>query len=328
MPRFIPCVVALLLVTVAVAPPPTSVEQIPVLDRPQDHFYGAIAGPKRVEVWWEVTPAEVPLGESFSLSLVVANAVNPHELSRPPLLELSGFRELFSAVEPLPADAPTTSGEIAFRYRVTPRNVGTFCVPELTYRYYQPLAPEGRRTFTTRAEAIPFVVAKQAEVAVRPVPLVAPEELFDLRTDDGFSRHGGPGVWAWIGLFAGTVGVVVLWVVGWRVLFPDTARLAVLRRNRAVRTALDQLRKPRLSPAEVTITVRNYLIARHGLSFTAQTPAEVASGLTESGLPPERVKEAEELLRQCDAARFAGADNGALSPDRARAMIERWEGVR
>jgi hypothetical protein len=121
--------------------------------------------------------------------------------------------------------------------------------------------------------------------------------------------------------------VVTAWVIGWQWLFPDAARLATVRRHRAVRIALDRLRKPKLSAEEIALTVRNYLIARWGLAFTAQTPAEVATGLQEVGVPAERATEAEGLLRDCDAARFGGAGDTTVPANRAAAMIQRWEGV-
>lgn len=336
MPR--PLVFAVLLLVAGVAPAesPTSVDQIPVIERPQKLFYNAIAGSEKLAVRWEVSPGSVPLGGSLTLTLVVANAANPQELVRPPLADLTKDRDLlealpqfpvlFSAVEDLPDDPPAP-GEVRFRYKVTPRNEGTFRVPELTYRYYQPRAQQGRRTMAAHSLAVPFTVSKPTVSSAPATPLAAPDEFFAVRSDGMLSRSGGPSGWVWVGLFA--VGAVVLtgWVIGWRVLFPDAARLAAIRRHRAVRIALDRLRRPHVTPGDVAVTLRNYLIARFGLAFTAQTPGEVAAGLTEVGVSAERAAEAEELLRDCDAARFAGAGDTAVSAKRAAEMIKRWEGV-
>jgi hypothetical protein len=310
--------------TIATAQPITSVDAIPAVERPADHFYGAIAGKKRVEVRWEVSPNAVPLGESCTLTLVVANAVNPHELTRPPLLDFAPFRDLLSSVEDLTAE-PNAAGEVTFTYHVTPRNEGVFSIPELVFRYYQPNAPSGRRALTTHATKVPFTVTKPA--AVKGSPLVAPPEFFATRTDGTFTRSGGPGLWAWVVLFAGGVTAGVAWVFGWRRMNPTAARLSAIRRHRAVRVALDRLRQPQLSAEQVGVTLRNYLIARHGLAFTAQTPAEVATGLAEVGVPPERAAEAESLLRACDAARFAGGAEAGVSAKAVADLIERWEGV-
>lgn len=327
MPRSLAVAVALLVTVPATAQLPTSVEHIPVIERPPNHFYGAIAGGKRLEVRWELSPTSAPLGTPLTLTLVVRQAANPHELTRPPLLELDGFSTLFTVVEDLPdePDEPDGSADVTFRYRLTPRSEGGYQIPELTYCYYEPRAPSRARTQTVYAKAVPFQVTKLPQGVVTSVPIDGPPEFFERRDGGAFARSGGPQWWAWVGLFtAGVVGAVG-WVVGWRVLFPDAARLARIRHHKAVRTALDRLRKGDPTAEQVAVTVRNYLIARWGLAFTAQTPAEVAAGLSGVGLPSERAAEAEGLLRACDASRFGG-DTG-VSPARAAAMIERWEGV-
>lgn len=323
MPRTLVFAIAFALAAPVVrADVPTRVDDIPVIERPPDHFYGAISGPKSVRVRWQLTTAAVPFGESFTLTLVVSNAVNPDELARPPLLDFAEFRTLFSAVEDLPPD-PTANDEAAFRYRVTPRNEGTFSIPELKFCSYQPLAPAGSRTLTTHAGKEAFAVTRPA--VTRSPPLVGPSEFFTVRADGAFTRSGAPDWWAWVVLFAASVVGGVVWVVGWRRLYPDAARLAAIRRHRAVRIALDRLRRPHVSADAVAVTLRNYLIARWGLAFTAQTPAEVASGLAEVGVPAERAAEAEGVLRACDAARFAAATDTGVSAAAVAAMVERWE---
>lgn len=320
------CLVSFVCLSTAFAAgPPTTVDDIPPLERPREHFYGAIAGKKTFAVRWEATPISVPVGRTLTLTLVVSNAVNPKELTRPPLSDFPEFKALFSAFEDVPD--VVNADEVRFAYKLTPRNEGRFDIPELTYRYYQPLAAEGKREQTVFAEAVLLTVTKQEEEKVPAVPLIAPAEFFERRDGGAFTRGGGPSGWLWAGLFAGGVLVGVAWVFGWRVLFPDAARLAAVRRNRAVRIALDRLRRPHLTPADVTVVVRNYLIARWGLAFTAQTPTEVADGLLDVGVPAERADEAGELLRACDAARFAGTSDSPVSASRATAMIERWEGV-
>lgn len=320
--------VVILFASVAAAGIPTSIEHVSVVDRPPNNFYNAIAGRGAVKVQWEVSPTSIPRGSSITLTLIVTNAVNPHEIIRPPLLELPGFADLFSAIEDLPDETPP-SGEVRFRYKATPRNEGVnLKVPELTFSYYQPHTPPGLHALTARALAVPFTVTKPVVPDPPSTPLVGPPEFFVMRPDGTLTRSGAPDWWLWAVLF--TVGLVVLtgWVFIWRRLYPDAARLAAIRRHRAVRIALDRLRWPNVTPDAVAITLRNYLIARFGLSFTAQTPGEVATGLAEVGVPPERAAEVENLLRDCDAARFAGPADIQVSAKRVAEMIERWEGVR
>ncbi len=315
---------AVLLALMSAAQPSARADDIPVIERPGDHFYGAISARKSVQVRWQLTPAAVPFGESLTLTLVVSNVVNPDDLTRPPLLDFAKFRDLFSSVEDLPSD-PTAGDEVTFSYRVTPRNEGAFHIPELTYCSYQPLAPTGSRTLTTHAAKVPFAVTKPA--VTRSPPLVGPPEFFGVRSDGAFTRSGAPGWWVWVVLFAGGALAAGVWVLTWRRLYPDAARLAAIRRHRAVRIALDRLRRPHVSADGIAVTLRNYLIARWGLAFTAQTPAEVATGLAEVGVPPERAAEAEGVLRACDGARFAAATDNPVSAAAVAAMVERWEGV-
>lgn len=302
----------------AFARPPTKVDEIPPTERPREHFYGAIADKKPLSVRWEATPTSVPFGQSITLTLLVANAVNPRELLRPPLAELPEFQDKFTAFEDVPA--VVTADEVRFAYKLAPRNEGPLDIPELTYRYYHPRFAEGTREQTVYAEAVRVNVTKPAE-AKAPSPLIAPAEYLVRRDGGAFTRGGGPSGWLWAGLFGGGVLVWVAWVFGWRVLFPDAARLAAVRRHRAVRIALDRLRRPHLTPADVAVTVRNYLIGRWGLAFTAQTPTEVTEGLLDVGVPAERADEAGELLRACDAARFAGTGDRPVSAGRVRQCL-------
>ena len=310
-----------LLVALSLAAPaaPPSVDAIPPVERPAEHFYGAIAGNKPVRVRWEGVPASVPLGGSFTLTLVVEDAANPHELTRPPLMELADFRERFTAADPLPDERP--GEDVRFRYRMTPRNAGRFEVPELEYASYRPTAPAGHRTDTTYAAGVSFTVTPSAVAVVPPVPVAGDDSLFTLR--GGAGAGGGPGWGWWAGLVAVGAGGCVGWVVGWRVLSPDGVRLARIRRHKAVRVALDRLTRAE-SAEEIGATVRAYLASRWGLAGGAQTPAEVAAGLIAAGVANEHAAEAERLLRDIDAARFGGGEGVPAS--RAAGLVRRWEG--
>jgi hypothetical protein len=151
-----------------------------------------------------------------------------------------------------------------------------------------------------------------------------------VRADAVFPPAGAPTAGWWAGLLGGAAVLTVGWIIGWRVLYPDAARLARIRRTRAVRVALDRLRAAgrAADPTAATAAAfRRYLHDRFGLSHAAATPAEVAAGLTGLNLPPDRIAHAERLLRECDAARFAAAGDAPVSPDKAVRLIERWEGV-
>lgn len=313
-------------------PPRPSVRELTPLERQKDDFYGALAGTVRVSVAWTVAPAAVTLGGDTTLTLTVTGAANPHELTRPPLADRDEFRQLFSVIDDLPgpAAAPTTTA-VEFRYRARPRTEGRFEVPELKYLYYARQAAQNRRFQSAYAAAVPFTVTKPVTKSAAAVPLDGPPRLFEVRERGPFARSGGPGVGWWAGLFGGATLAAVGWVVGWRWVYPDAARLAKIRRTRAVRVALDRLRKAAAAadPAAATAAAFcGYLTARFGVPPAARTPPEVADALRAQAFDDTRVAAAEGLLRRCDAARFAGTTDAAVSPAEAAAVIERWEGVR
>ena len=322
---------AILLLLVAPAAPRPSVNDLTAVERQKDDFYGAITGGGKVTAAWALSTDKATLGTDLTLTLTVANAANPHELSRPPLADRDDFRKLFAAIEDIPSPTPPPDAtKVEFRYKVRPRAEGAFRIPELKYLYYAQAAPPDRRFQTAFVAAVPFSVSKPPVPKSPVVPLDGPPQFFQVRGDSVFPPSGGPGAWWWAALLGGAAVLTVGWVVGWRVWYPDAARLARIRRTRAVRVALDRLRTAGRSadPTAATATaLRRYLHDRFGLPHTATTPAEVAAGLTELNLPPDRVAEAERLLRACDAARFAATGDVPVSPDEAVRLIERWEGV-
>lgn len=306
-------VFALVLAGTAVAQVPTRLEQIGAVARSQPDFYGAIAGPgETVRVEWKLSASAAELGESVRLTLTVRNAVNPQELTRPDLGKRADFAALFSLIEPVPDPQPAADATaVEFVYSLRPRNVGTLTVPSVKYAFYHPRFPKGREMQARYLEELTLAVTKPVVTVAPPVPLTGPASFF----------APASGSYASAGTVPGTYWLSLLW---------GATRLARLRRNRAVRRTLDRLRAAHRAadPAGATATaIRDYLSARFGLSPVAATPAEVSEGLTELTVPPERVSEADELLRRCDADRFAPEPTRtAIAADAIR-LVERWEGV-
>ncbi len=322
---------AVLLLLISPAAPRPSVNDLSPVDRQRDDFYGAITGGGKVTAAWALSTDKATLGTDLTLTLTVTNAANPHELSRPPLADRDDFRKLFGVIEDVPGPAPPPdAARVEFRYKLRPRAEGKYSLPELKYLYYAQAAPPDRRFQTAFVAAVPFSVTKPPVPKSPVVPLDGPTQFFQVRSAAVFPPSGGPSAWWWAGLLGGAAVLTAGWIVGWRVWYPDAARLARIRRTRAVRVAFDRLRTAALSPdptADTATAFRRYLHDRFGLPYSATTPAEVATGLTELNLPPDRIAEAEQLLRRCDAARFAAAGDIMVSPDEALRLIERWEGV-
>ena len=310
---------------------PLTLESVPPLERSAPHFYHAVAAPGRaVQVEWTATPTTVPLNRELILTFTVRNAANPHELKRPDLGQFEAITRHFQVLDRGDPSAKPGAAEVQSIYTLRPREIGRFELPRLEYRYFRPDLPAGRQFRTTYTQ--PFTITVEPPAATTdtnpPVPLDGPEEFFALAEP---SRYPSPGRLAWLAPVAAIPFVVAGWVLMWRWLFPDAARLAKIRRHRAVRTALDQLRREQASPdlaATAATAFRGYLTARFGVPPMAQTPAEVAAALVELDQPLDRAADAERFLRACDEARFGSVhDGGASLAIAAEGLIRAWEGA-
>jgi hypothetical protein len=328
-------VMLLCLLVLAQGPPAFDIDPV---DQLKENFYGALdSSGKGVSAKWSA-PNKVSRDAEFVLTLTISGAANPHKLVRPDLRKFSEFTQRFQLLDnpdhTEPAADPSAT-EVRFNYRLTARTVGKVKVPSLTYRYLRPQVPrdgdEKQRFPTTYANSISIDVKAPdlKGVAARPAtPIEAPEEFFTLAADE--SKAWSPGLFAWLLPVSAVPLVVGGWLILWRVVFPDAARLAKLRRNRATRTALDRLKKARASadPAgAAAFAFRQYLTARFGVPPSAQTPTEVSAALRDLEQPSDRAADAEAFLRACDATRFdQSGDSGVSFTHQAEALITSWEG--
>ena len=308
----------------------SSVAQEPsAVERTTADFYGAIGS--AVEVTWSAEPRTIPLNGELALILIVRNAVNPHQLTRPDLHLLDGFTKSFQVLDTLPSNpAPADATEVRFTYRLVPNARGLMVIPALTYAYFRPELPEGKRFKTTYAEAISITVTGPTlQSPTTPVmPIEAPESFFHL--EEIPERSGAWPLFTWLLPIGLTPLFVGGWVIGWRRLFPDSMRRTKLRRIRAVRVVVKQLKRANSATdpaAETALAFRRYLTARFSMTPFAQTPEEVHAALTQLLHP--HADAARSFLWQCDTTRFAAASVNAMSlPHQAEALILNWEGVR
>lgn len=321
----------LLLAGVAAGRPP-GLDDVPPIDRRADHFYGAVADRFAVSAAWSVDSARVPLGGEFVLSLTITNAANPAEIVRPKLGKDPRFTDTFRVVDL--SDPPPTadSREVVFRYALTPRRVGQATVPALKFKYVRVNPAGGVWRFTAVAYPLAVTVTPPAKSPGDAVPLDAPDGFFAAETDPRALAVPAvaPGPRAWLVPVALVPAVVAGWVVAWRRIFPDAARLAALRRTRAVRRVLDRLGSANHAAdptGEVAAAVRDYLVERYGVDPVARTPAELGAAAAAAGFSEERAGKVEALFRRCDAARFAppGDPGASLAADAAR-LVADWEG--
>lgn len=285
-----------------------------------------------VETTWAVDRNAIPEGEAVTATLTVRGATNPAEVVRPDLRQVQAFADRFE-VDDVPGPAPPPDAkELAFVYRLKPRNRSVNRLPSLDFPYRKAGVTAGNPYMNARARGIDIVVtAAVAKPAPPPVPLAEPDRLFAVVEVGSGREPFAPGVWAW--LLAALAGPLAAggWYAGWRWKYPGAARAARLRRARAARRAASAVRRAGRTadpPATVAAAVLGYLRARYPLPPGTDTPAEVGEAVRAAGLPDDPAAGVEAFLRDCDAARFGGTgDTGVSLGAEASALLARLEAV-
>lgn len=281
--------------------------QPPPLFEPKDHYYKAQG--TGITVAWKLDRTEVPEGGELLATLTIRGATNPHEIVRPDLRKLPPFAKDF-VIEDVPAPpAKPKDKEVAFVYRLRPRDRTVKRVPTLDFFYFNPAADKNNPFPKTTAKGIAIEVTEAAAKVVPKIPLDAPDRLFEITTGPRVLDRAPfvPGCGTWLLLLLGVPVAAGGWYLAWRRVFPDGARLAHLRRTRAAKRALAGVRNAHHTPdpaGAITAAVLGYLRARFPLPVGAETPPEIAEGLRQAGAKDEDVAAAELFFRAGDAARF------------------------
>lgn len=292
----------------------------PAIHQATPNFSNAIAGPN-FQVSWSANPLELAPDDLLILSIRFTGVTNPDRVRRPDLANHPAFKAAFREILD-GRDVPPSEGEtnVVFSYRLRLRDDAVKAIPELAVGYY---SPGNDRVATRYLDEIPLTVKANARPSLR-IP-DAPDRFFAL--PDLAASSSPPSVLEWLGLVVTLVVAPAAWIVIWRRRHPDGVRLAILRRNRAVRTALDGLDRAERSPEPVAAALRvfhNYLVARYGAAVATPTPGDIAGALADVELPEERIAEAVQLVRDCDAWRFGGGEV-ECSVSRVRSLILAWE---
>ena len=301
----------------------------PAIFQNREHFYNAIST-GNLTVTWSATPKEIATDGELSLTLTVANAQNPQRIRKPNLRSIPAFAERFREIVDVPDEMPNVAAN--FRYRLRPRRSGEIEIPGLRFDYYHPNAPEGREISTKYATAI-TVAVREAVIPVSPVvPRPAAPERFLVWPSGMAGRSSfssGPGAMAWLAAIAAIAILTVAWVRLWRVRNPDGVRLANLRRNRAVRLALDGLTRAERTPEPAALVakhLRDFLADRHDFHNLGTVPMDIERELRAAMVPDAKIANVVKLFRACDEARFGyRADNAQSLVTTARDIILNWE---
>jgi hypothetical protein len=307
-------------------------QQQPAFFEPKEGYYGARGVGVKTE--WAVDRTTVPEDGALVATLTVRGAVNPPEVRRPELAKIAAFHDRFQ-VEDVPGLPPAAKAkEVAFAYKLRPRNRDVIRLPSLDFFYLNPTITNKSPFQNARAAGVDIVVTAAAPKPKPPgVPLEEPDRVFAVETGPAVLAREpfAPGPAAWAGLAAVVILAPLGWYAAWRAVYPDAARLARRRRTRAARRALAavQAAARTADPAGAcAAAVLGYLRERFPLPPGADTPPEVAAGLAAAGVPAGVAEDAVGLLRGCDAARFAPADDTAVSlPAAAAALVARLEAV-
>jgi hypothetical protein len=329
---------SLILSTLILLPAQPAAEP-PVVGRPLD-WSGAVGGPFVVELHAE--PTTLTAEEPLTLTVRVIGSGNLRDLPRPPLGKLESFQPF--AVEDLddrfvPGDPPRRE----FRYRLRPRSADVTEVPRLKFVFFNPRLPRARGYQTTYSNEVPLTVKPRSPVVPPEVVEEVPDWMLDPATREEILGRESGTFQQWVSGVLGRLGVrldsdprrsttswplaiavvalppviCVAWFILWLRANPNAARVALARRSRAASVALRALESAGDDqPRRVADAVLRYLIDRFGLPPSAVTPAEVEAHLSGQDA---MARSTMELLKRCDAARFApAAADEALAGDAER----------
>ncbi len=294
---------------------PPERQGIPVVGRPASDFYNAAGD--RVKLTASAAPAEVPLNEWTTFTLTITNLLNAADIEKPSLKALPEFDvfQVDEAKEFDPPYDPARRAQRVFVYKLRPNSRAIESIPEFAFHYYDPkriVLPNRPQDRFPKAlsNAVPIhVTPPVAPPPVAATPLEIPAFALSLAVDDG-SCAASPSIpnWVWALTLALPPFLAVGWVLWWKALYPDAAKLLQLKRHRAVRhalVALSRLGKGDDNSAQAIAAAMNrYLHERFDVPVYARTPPEIAAHLQSVGCSTERIEQATTFFRDCDAARF------------------------
>ncbi len=291
--------------------------EIPKAGQPTSDFYNA-AG-MDVKLAASAVPSELKRDEWLTLTLTISNLLNPDQVRKPSLKALPAFGpfNIEEGAELDPKPDPASRDRRVFVYRLRPASENVSAIPEIAFWYFDPrlkVAPHRPqdRFRKVYSNAVTIRVRPPDKITTATTPLDVPDFALNLATRDKImaAPSGNPPVWVWLAALAAPPVFAVGWVIVWRRCFPGSAKLVLLKRNRAVRHALAAIaRAQKLHPVEaadvLSATMLDYLRERFELPPGAFTPNEIAAHLRATGCPADRIARVQAFFRDCDDCRFA-----------------------
>jgi hypothetical protein len=286
----------------------------------------------------QVTDTQVTLGEPVQIKLILEGRGNLQGATLPKLEVPAGIKSF----DPETSDKPSTSaplgGQRTVEYVLVPQQTGTFTLPGMVLRYFD---PEAHRWEEARVDPLTLTVTPAANGATALSPggvallpdgpknqLVA-GGLKSLRHTAHFAAPQGP-LWRerwFLPAALGPVALALLWGVAGLVrkaLGGQTPESVKKRQARAARKRLAAAQKlSRTGPAadfyaEVARALNSFLEAKLGIPVTGLTRAELDVRLTEHGVAEAERKRLLAVYESCDLGRYAPGMADLTS--RARAL--------
>jgi len=289
-------------------------DEPPLVGQPED-FNGAV-GEFKVEAVADTTDvrAEQPLHYRLRITGVGPVKQPPH---RPDLRKLPKFKRLFQ-IEDLGGEDRTSEvpagRQWEFVYQLRPRNAAVKAIPGLRFAYYKPGTGPRAKGHYRYPWTHPIELTVQSLEVGSPVPSPVPANIQRIIDGPQVLRRDAPpalpGPWL-LGLLAVLPPALCLaWYQAWRRLYPDAVQAARRRRSRAARRALQTLRGARGENADArakraAAAMTTYLWQRLDVPLSDASPVQAGQRLRRLGFPEPLSDQVADLLRTCEAARFA-----------------------
>lgn len=297
------------------------------LPAPPDGFSGAVG---KYRVTAEFPSGILTQGVPAQWVISVSGEGNPDSVGAPVLPSIPWAHLAGPEVETAQDNPAAGSGTKQFRYALTPLEPGEHELPEVQYVFFAPMLknykteriPARKITVAVPAQGSQeLVTAGGAREEQRSVVLPVSDDLLPLIEDAGLgARRTGPALALLAALLPFPLyGGLWLWLHRRRRLETD---IPYARRQRALkhaRRALDRVDGQ--SPEPVQLALAGFVADLVNVNAAGLTASDVADLLGGRGCDLSLVKEATDILRACERARYSGAapSPGELESLRARA---------
>ncbi|NLH51209.1 MAG: protein BatD, partial [Myxococcales bacterium] len=318
-----------------------NVRPLPAENQPAD-FAGAVG---RMQVKAELDRTETPVGEPFTLKLVVAGEGNVETVRRP-TLPLDANLRVYSEKDhaEMTPNFDKVTGEKTFEEILIAAAPGEYEIPPIRLPYFDPVAKQYQE-----AASAPLRIkvtgeaqqgnARQLTTLTREAVELRGKDLRYIRRDKNDVRlrraalAASPVVWGLLALWP----LLVLAVIGGQI---RRGRLRADRRTyrsrRAMKEAKARLKAAQELMADADPTRFHAELHRAVIGFVADKLDAAAPGLDRAallsslrakGAPPEPLEWLDQLWREADAVRFGGLATDAgtrqAALDKARRLLER-----